>query len=203
MRPVCLGCELENNKPKLCSFSRAKMKKLCTTKNEKAHDSLHFPGSAPGWLPITEVVKEVQQFSSRKQFWTHVTTQAPSSISPICLPESAPQQIPSPARFPISKCLRSQHTAQNVTIRKCPEPPGMKQEANHLSKKPTPMFAFGTSIPALKRHENPGHSSVLSLKDESSPSILSLAETTVGGLQGWKNLGSLRCNLHHVWAASV
>lgn len=65
------------------------------------------------------------------------------------------------------------------------------------------MFAFGTSIPALKRHENPGHSSALSLKDESSPSILSLAETTVGGLQGWKNLGSLRCNLHHVWAASV
>lgn len=59
MRLVCLGCELENNKPELCSFSRAKMKKLCTTKNEKAHDSLHFPGSPPGWLLITELVKDV------------------------------------------------------------------------------------------------------------------------------------------------
>lgn len=41
MRLVCLGCELEN-KPELCPFSRAKVKKLRTTKNEKAHDSLHF-----------------------------------------------------------------------------------------------------------------------------------------------------------------
>lgn len=67
MRLICLGCELENNKPEFCSVSRAKMKKLCTTKNEKAHDSLHFPGSAPGWLLITDVVKEAQQLSSWKQ----------------------------------------------------------------------------------------------------------------------------------------
>lgn len=65
------------------------------------------------------------------------------------------------------------------------------------------MFAFGTSTPAWKRHENPGHSPALPLKDEPSPSILFLAETTTGGLQGWKSLGSLRCSLHHVWAASV
>lgn len=52
MRLVRLGCELEN-KPELCSFSRAKMKRLCITKTEKAHDSLHFPGSIPGWLLMT------------------------------------------------------------------------------------------------------------------------------------------------------
>lgn len=34
-------------------------------------------------------------------------------------------------------------------------------------------------LPAWKRHENPGPSSALSLKDESTPLILFLAETTM------------------------
>lgn len=117
MRLVCLGCELENNKPELCSFSRAKMKKPCTTKNERSHDSVHFPGPAPGWLLITEVVKEAQQLSSCKQT-DHMSQHRhlPAS-SPSAFLNQHHSKFP---KFPISECHRSQHTAQNVTVRKGP-----------------------------------------------------------------------------------
>lgn len=125
------------------------------------------------------------------------------------LPASSPSaslnqhhsEFPAQQGFPSLSATGS--STQLKRDRKCSESSRMKQEAKHLSKKPTPMFAFGTSIPAWKRHEHPGHSSALSLKDESSPSILFLAKTTMGGLQRWKNLGTLRWNLHHVWAASA
>lgn len=126
------------------------------------------------------------------------------------LPASSPSaflnqhhsKFPAQQGFP-SLSATGASTQPKMYSQKVSQVPRNEAGSQSSLQEPTPMFAFGTSVPAWKRHENPGHSPALSLEDESSLSILFLAGTRMGSLQGWKNLGSLRCSLHHVWAASV
>lgn len=317
MRLVCLGCELEN-KPELCSFSRAKTKRLCITKSEKAHDSLHFPGSIPGWLLMTRCERSIATlFPETISFGQTSQNGDLLASSPSAFLNRHHSNSPAQQGFPAPGATAASTTAWNLTARKSPDSPRLKQEGDQLSKRSTPMFASGTSVwgshqlsglrasenllscpptgwdtklqapgfkmfwpngsqwgfgpfwdfpdkavsvfllwlvqchfrwhsasaatlvfqcweqvpnpihcrathqsfrwwapeatgstmlPAWKRHENPGPLSALSLEDESSPlnSIFGWNHNDqFEGLQGWKNLGSLSCDLHHLWAASA
>lgn len=117
MRLVCLGCELENKPELCCSFLRAKMKRLYTTKNEKAHDSPYFSRLcsrlvAYNWSYETSVATLFSETISFGQLPQYRDLRA---SSPSTFLKQHHSNFPAQLGFPAPGAASAGITAQNLT----------------------------------------------------------------------------------------
>lgn len=118
MRLVCFGCELENKPELCCCFLRAKMKRLYTTKNEKAHNStfsrLCSRLVAYNWSYETSVATlfpETISFGQLPQYMDLLAS------SPSAFLNQHHSNFPAQQGFPAPGAVSASITARNLTAK--------------------------------------------------------------------------------------